>query len=52
MGSKNAEDMKAEKTEVIDFFASQYKYMLEENFDNYGENFEQFITDAKSQEKK
>jgi len=45
--------MKAEKTEVINFFTTQYKYMLEENFDNYVENFEQFITDAKkSQEKK
>ncbi|HIQ28814.1 MAG TPA: DUF3144 domain-containing protein [Sulfurovum sp.] len=53
MGFKNAEDMKAEKDEVIDFFANQYKYMLEENFDNYVANFEQFITDAKkSQEKK
>jgi len=53
MGFPNAQEMKAEKTEVIDFFTKQYKLMLEENFDNYVENFEQFITDAKkSQEKK
>ncbi len=53
MGFKNAEDMKKEKTEVVNFFANQYKHMLEENFDNYVENFEQFITGAKkSQEKK
>ncbi len=53
MGFKNAEDMKAEKEEVVNFFTTQYKHMLEENFDNYVENFEQFITGAKaSQEKK
>jgi len=53
MGFANAEEMKAEKSEIIDFFTNQYKHMLEENFDNYVENFEQFITDAKkSQEKK
>ena len=53
MGFKSAEEMKAEKEEVVDFFTNQYKHMFEENFDNYVENFEQFITDAKkSQEKK
>ncbi len=53
MGFKNAEDMKAEKEEVVNFFTTQYKHMLEENFDNYVENFEQFINGAKaSQEKK
>ena len=53
MGFKSAEEMKAGKTEVIDFFTTQYKHMLEEHFDNYVENFEQFITGATaSQEKK
>ena len=53
MGFKNAEDMKAEKEDVVNFFTTQYKHMLEENFENYVENFEQFITGAKaSQEKK
>ncbi len=53
MGFKNAEDMRTEKEEIVNFFTSQYKHMLEENFDNYVENFEQFITGAKeSQEKK
>ncbi len=53
MGFKNAEDMKTEREEIISFFTTQYKHMLEENFDNYVENFEQFITGAKaSQEKK
>jgi len=53
MGFKDAEAMKKEKKEVVDFFTNQYRHMLEENFDNYVENFEQFITGAKaSQEKK
>ncbi len=53
MGFKTAEEMKAEKEEIVAFFTTQYKLMLEENLDNYVENFEQFITGAKaSQEKK
>ena len=52
MGFKNAEDMKAEKEEVVNFFTTQYKHMLEENFDNYVENFEQFITGAKASQEK
>ena len=53
MGFKNAEEMKNEKQEILDFFTTQYQHMLEEDFDNYVENFEQFITGAKeSQEKK
>jgi len=53
MGFQDAQTMKSEKEEVIAFFTTQYKLMLEENFDNYVENFEQFITEAKkSQEKK
>ncbi|MDQ7047801.1 MAG: DUF3144 domain-containing protein [Sulfurovum sp.] len=53
MGFKSAEEMKAEKAEIVNFFTTQYKHMLEENFENYVENFEQFITGAKaSQEKK
>lgn len=57
MGFNSAEEMKAEKEEIIEFFTTQYKLMLEENFNNYVENFEQFITGAKealkdSEEKK
>lgn len=47
MGFKSADEMKAEKEEIIAFFTSQYKLMLEENFDNYVENFDQFIAGAK-----
>ncbi len=53
MGFKTAQEMKSEKEEIVAFFTTQYKLMLEENLDNYVENFEQFITNAKkSQEKK
>lgn len=47
MGFKNAEEMKTEKEEIINFFTTQYRYMLEENFNNYVENFDQFIAKAK-----
>ena len=39
--------MKKEKEEIINFFTTQYRYMLEENFNNYVENFDQFIAKAK-----
>lgn len=52
MGFKSADEMKIEKEEIVEFFASQYKLMLEENFDNYVENFEQFIAGAKESQKK
>ncbi len=47
MGFKNAEEMQASKEEIISFFTMQYTYMLEENFNNYVENFDQFIAKAK-----
>lgn len=52
MGFKNAEEMKTEKEEIVEFFTNQYKHMLEENFANYVENFEQFITGAKESQEK
>ncbi len=42
-GFKSGEDMKKERKEVIDFFTEQYKLMLEENFDNYAENYDHFM---------
>jgi len=42
-GFKNGEDMKKEKKEVLDFFVNQYKLMIEENFDNYADNYEQYM---------
>lgn len=51
-GFKNGEEMAKEKEEIINFFATQYKHMLEQNFDNYVENFEQFINDVKKHAEK
>ncbi len=42
-GFSNAEDMKKNKQETLEYFVSQYKIMLEENLDNYIENFSQFM---------
>ena len=49
---KNGEDMKKEKQEVLDFFVNQYKLMLEENFDNYAENYNQYMGVSKKMVKK
>ncbi len=51
-GFKNAEEMKNEKQEILDFFTTQYRHMLEENFNNYIDNFEQFISSAKKNDEK
>ena len=48
---KNGEDMKKEKQEVLDFFVNQYKLMLEENFDNYAENYDQYMGVSKEMKK-
>ncbi|OYY31327.1 MAG: hypothetical protein B7X69_05650 [Sulfurovum sp. 39-42-12] len=47
MGFKNAQEMQASKEEIISFFTTQYTHMLEENFNNYVENFDFFIAKAK-----
>jgi len=35
----NAEEMKADKANAIEYFTNAYKSMLEEHFDNYAENY-------------
>jgi hypothetical protein len=47
VGFKSAEEMEKEKTEILDFFTAQYKFMLEQNFDDYVKNFEKLINDVK-----
>ncbi|MCF6244614.1 MAG: DUF3144 domain-containing protein [Sulfurovum sp.] len=47
VGFKNAEEMQKEKTEILDFFTTQYKFMLEQNFDDYVKNFDKLINDVK-----
>jgi len=43
---KNAEDMKKEKQEILNFYTVQYRRMLEENFDNYADYFDQYMGTA------
>lgn len=42
-GFTNAEDMKKEKQDILDFFTGQYKLMLEENLTNYIENYDMYM---------
>jgi hypothetical protein len=38
--------MAASRDETIDYFLSEYRLMLEENFDDYVENFAKYMTPA------
>ena len=40
--AENIEEMKQEKKVALDYFAGQYKKMLEENLDDHIENFEKY----------
>ncbi len=42
-GFGDAAEMKSARTETIHYFLTQYQKMLEENFDDYIENFEQYM---------
>ena len=42
-GWNNAQEMKAAKEETIEYFATEYKKMLEENLDDYIANFEKYM---------
>jgi hypothetical protein len=42
-GFNNAVDMKSAKTERVDNFVKLYKEMLEENYDDYVDHFEDYI---------
>jgi hypothetical protein len=46
-GFKTGEEMKKDRNEILDFFTNQYRLMLEENFDNYADNFEDFMNISK-----
>ena len=39
----SAEAMKKEKQEILNFYTVQYRRMLEENFDNYADNYDQYM---------
>ncbi|CAA6680160.1 MULTISPECIES: DUF3144 domain-containing protein [unclassified Lentimonas] len=42
-GYSSGDEMKAQKEEVIDYFATEYIKMLEENLDEYIENFDEHM---------
>ncbi|HEY9189686.1 MAG TPA: DUF3144 domain-containing protein, partial [Sulfurovum sp.] len=42
-GYQNGEEMAKEKDEILNFFVNQYKLMLNENLDNYIENYGSFM---------
>ncbi len=42
-GFNNAEEMESAKQETLDYFVAQYRKMLEENLDDYIENFNSYM---------
>ncbi|MFA6901852.1 MAG: DUF3144 domain-containing protein [Gallionellaceae bacterium] len=42
-GFDSAQNMSDERDEIIEYFSSQYRSMLEENVDNYIANFDKFM---------
>jgi hypothetical protein len=42
-GFQSGDDMAKARSETIDYFVQQYRIMLEENLDNYIQNFQKFM---------
>ncbi len=42
-GLKNSEEMKAKRADLMRYFVEQYTSMLEENLDNYIENYDLYL---------
>lgn len=51
-GYENGEEMAKEKDDILNFFVNQYKLMLQENLDNYIENYESFMGKKNNAEEK
>ena len=51
-GFTNGEDLKKEKAEILEFFTTQYKLMLEENLANYAENYDHYMGVSKEEAQK
>jgi hypothetical protein len=45
-GYDSGEEMREKKSETIAYFLEQYSKMLEENLDNYADNFERYMKRA------
>jgi hypothetical protein len=50
-GFQNGEELKARKKELLEYFVTQYASMLEENLDNYADNYDQYMGISKEQTK-
>jgi len=48
-GFQSGEEMIAKKKELIDYFVGQYASMLEENLENYAENYDHYMGISKEQ---
>lgn len=46
-GSDSANEFASKKDTSVDYFLTKYKNMLEEHFENYTENFENYIGNKK-----
>ncbi len=42
-GFDSADEFKASREETLDYFTTQYRKMLEENLDDYAENFNKYM---------
>jgi hypothetical protein len=42
-GYENSEEMAKEKDDILNFFVNQFKLMLNENLDDYIENYDSFM---------
>jgi len=51
-GFQNGEEMREKKKELLDYFIGQYSSMLEENVDNYIENYDLYMGISKEQAQK
>ncbi len=51
-GFENGEELKARKKELLEYFVSQYSSMLEENLDNYADNYDLYMGISKEQAQK
>lgn len=43
IGFVKGSDLAAEKEEIIEFYAKQYRQMLSDNLDDYAENFDKYV---------
>ncbi len=45
-GWKSSEEMAASRAETVEYFVGEYRKMLEENMDNYINNFQRYMRPA------